>query len=82
MTEEHQQPDGQRDGFHVFKLKLSDERWFVNDLDVESESSAEEELTRFLKASPTASRNRSPRRLDRQEAEFEGAIFHCSLAAF
>ncbi|MEZ6091667.1 MAG: hypothetical protein R3C05_27365 [Pirellulaceae bacterium] len=54
LDEEHKQPDGQRDGFLVFTLELTDEIWSVTDLDFESESSAEEELTRFLKANPRA----------------------------
>jgi serine/threonine protein kinase len=54
LEEEHKQPDGQRDGFLVFTLDLIDEKWLVSDLDLESESGAEEELKQFLKTSPGA----------------------------
>ncbi|MBL8817262.1 MAG: protein kinase [Planctomyces sp.] len=52
LDEEHKQPDGQRDGFMVFGLELTDDKWFVIDIDFESESGAEKELQRFLEANP------------------------------
>ncbi len=52
LDEEHKQPNGQRDGFMVFRLELTDDKWFVIDVDFESESGAERELKRFLDANP------------------------------
>jgi|GEM_PF-2581941 len=54
LDEDHKQPDGQRDGFMVFTLELIDDHWLVIDLDIESESGADQELSRFLKANPDA----------------------------
>ena len=52
LEEEHKQPNGQRDGFMVLTLELMDDKWFVIDIDFESESGAEKELKRFLEANP------------------------------
>ncbi len=46
------QPDGQRDGFMVLTLTMSEEGWLVTDIDFESEESAEDELKRFREANP------------------------------
>ncbi|MEZ6126902.1 MAG: protein kinase [Planctomycetaceae bacterium] len=54
LNEEHKQPDGQRDGFLVFTLKLIDKKWLITDIDFETESGAEEELKRFLEANPNS----------------------------
>ena len=54
LEEEHKQPNGQRDGFMVFTLELTDGKWFVNDIDFESEAGAEKELKRFLEANPNS----------------------------
>lgn len=43
---------GQRDGFMVFTLELTDDQWLVIDIDFESESGAEKKLKRFLEANP------------------------------
>ena len=48
------QPDGQRDGFLVLTLTMSDEGWSVTDIDFESEEGAEDELKRFREANPSA----------------------------
>lgn len=48
------QPDGQRDGFLVLTLTMSDEGWLVTDIDFESEEGAEDELKRFREANPSA----------------------------
>ena len=48
------QPDGQRDGFMVLTLTMSDEGWLVTDIDFESEEGAEDELKRFREANPSA----------------------------
>jgi hypothetical protein len=50
LDEEHKNPDGQRDGFLVFRLEFTDDKWLVIDIDFETESGAEKELNRFLKA--------------------------------
>ncbi len=52
LDEKHKNPDGRRDGFMVFTLELTDEKWFVIDIDFETELGAEKELNRFLKANP------------------------------
>ena len=52
LDEEHKTPDGRRDGFMVFALELTDDKWLVTDIDFESESGAEKELNEFLKANP------------------------------
>jgi uncharacterized protein (TIGR03067 family) len=54
LDEKHKNPDGQRDGFMVFTLELTDERWFVIDIDFETESGAEKELKKFLEANPNS----------------------------
>ena len=54
LEEEHKNPDGRRDGFMVFTLELTDEKWFVIDIDFETESGAEKELNKFLKANPNS----------------------------
>ncbi len=54
LDEEHKNPDGRRDGFMVFTLELSDDKWFVIDIDFETESGAEKELNKFLKANPNS----------------------------
>jgi serine/threonine protein kinase len=54
LDEEHKQPNGQRDGFMVFRLELTNNKWFVIDIDFDSESSAEKELKRFLEANPNS----------------------------
>lgn len=46
------QPDGERDGFLVLTLTMSEEGWFVTDIDFESEEGADDELKKFLKANP------------------------------
>ena len=46
------QPDGQRDGFLLLTLTMSDEGWFVTDIDFESEEGADDELKKFLEANP------------------------------
>ena len=51
---EEKQPDGQRDGFMVLTLTMSDEGWFVTDIDFESEEGADRELERFLEDYPNA----------------------------
>ena len=48
------QPDGQRDGFLVLTLTMSEEDWWVTDIDFESEDGAEDELKRFREANPSA----------------------------
>ncbi len=45
-------PSGQRDGFLVFTLSMSETGWFVTDIDLESEKSADRELKKFLEANP------------------------------
>ncbi len=52
LDEEHKNPDGRRDGFLVFTLEFTDEKWFVIDIDFETESEAEKELNKFRKANP------------------------------
>ncbi len=52
LEADHKQPNGQRDGFMVFKLELTDKNWLVTDIDLESESGADKELERFLQANP------------------------------
>jgi uncharacterized protein (TIGR03067 family) len=54
LDEEHKQPDGRRDGSMVFVLELTDDKWFVIDIDFETESGAEKELKRFLEANPNS----------------------------
>lgn len=54
LGEEHKNPDGRRDGFMVFTLEFTDDKWFVIDVDFESESGAEKELNKFLKANPNS----------------------------
>jgi uncharacterized protein (TIGR03067 family) len=54
LDEEHKQPDGQRDGFMVFTLELTDGKWLVIDIDFESEVGSEKELKRFLEANPNS----------------------------
>jgi hypothetical protein len=54
LGEEHKNPDGRRDGFMVFTLEFIDEEWFVFDIDFETESGAEKELNKFLKANPNS----------------------------
>ena len=54
LDEDHKQPNGQRDGFMVFTLELTDDKWFVIDIDFESESGGEKELKRFLDANPNS----------------------------
>lgn len=54
LEEEHKNPDGRRDGFMVFTLELTDERWFVIDIDFETESGAEKKLNKFLEAHPNS----------------------------
>ncbi len=48
--EGYKQPDGQRDGFLVFTLEFTGDKWFVIEFDFESESGAEKELKRFQEA--------------------------------
>ncbi len=38
----------------VFTLELSDDKWFVIDIDFQTESGAEKELNKFLKANPNS----------------------------
>jgi len=52
LDEEHQNPDGQRDGFMVFTLESKDGNWLVIDIDFELASGSEKELKRFLEANP------------------------------
>lgn len=52
LEADHKQPNGQRDGFMVFTLELTDKNWLVTDIDLESESGADKELERFLQANP------------------------------
>ena len=54
LDEEHKNPDGRRDGYLVFTLEFTDDKWFVIDIDFESESGAEKELNKFLKANPSS----------------------------
>lgn len=54
LDEEHKNPDGRRDGFLVFTLEFTDEKWFVIDIDFETDARAEEELNKFLKANPNS----------------------------
>jgi hypothetical protein len=54
LAEDHKQPDGQRDGFMVFTLELTDEKWLVGDIDFETEAGADEELEKFIKANPNS----------------------------
>jgi serine/threonine protein kinase len=54
LDADHQQPNGERDGFMVFTLELTDENWFVVDIDFESAAGAEKELKRFLEANHAA----------------------------
>ena len=54
LEEEHKNPDGRRDGFMVFTLELTDERWFVIDIDFETKSGAEKKLKKFLEANPNS----------------------------
>ena len=54
LEEKHKNPDGRRDGFLVFTLELTDEKWFVIDIDFQTESGAEKELNKFLKANPNS----------------------------
>lgn len=51
---EHKNPDGRRDGFMVFRLELTDDKWFVIDIDFESEIGAKKELNEFLKSNPNS----------------------------
>ncbi len=48
------QPDGQRDGFLVLTLTMSEGDWWVTDIDFESEEGAEDELKNFREAHPNA----------------------------
>lgn len=41
LDEEHKNPDGRRDGFMVFTLELTNDKWFVIDIDFETDSGAE-----------------------------------------
>ncbi len=54
LGEEHKNPDGRRDGFIVFTLELSDDKWFVIDIDIKTESGAEKELNEFLRSNPNS----------------------------
>ena len=54
LEEEHKDPDGRRDGFMVFTLEFTDDKWLVIDIDFETESGAEKELNKFLKANPNS----------------------------
>ena len=54
LDEEHKNPDGRRDGFLVLTLDLSDDKWFVIDIDFESESGAEMERKKFIQANPNS----------------------------
>jgi hypothetical protein len=54
LDEKHKTPDGRRDGFMVFTLELTDEKWFVIDIDFETESGAEKKLKKFLEANPNS----------------------------
>lgn len=54
LDEEHKNPDGRRDGFTVFTLELTDDKWLVTDIDFETESGVEKELNEFLKANPNS----------------------------
>lgn len=54
LDEDHQQPNGDRDGYLVFTLELIDGVWLVKDIDFETQSGAEKELQRFLTANPNS----------------------------
>ncbi len=54
LDEEHKNPDGRRDGFMVFSLELTDDKWLVIDIDFETESGAEKELKKFIQANPNS----------------------------
>lgn len=54
LDEEHKQPDGQREGFMVFRLEQNDDKWFVIDIDFETESGAAKELKKFIQANPNS----------------------------
>ena len=54
LDEERKNPDGRRDGFLVFTLEFTDDKWFVIDIDFETESGTEKELNKFLKANPNS----------------------------
>ncbi len=54
LDKEHKNPDGRRDGFMVFTLELTDDKWFVIDINFESESGAEKELKKFIQANPNS----------------------------
>ncbi len=54
LDEEHKNPGGRRDGFMVLTLEFTDEKWFVIDIDFQTESGAEKELNKFLKANPNS----------------------------
>ncbi len=54
LDEEHKNPDGRRNGFLVFTLELTDDKWIVSDIDFETDSGAEEELKQFLEVNPNS----------------------------
>ncbi len=56
VTLTRKQPNGQRDGCLGLTLTLSEEGWFVTDIDFESEESTEDELKRFIEGNPNAVR--------------------------
>ncbi len=54
LDEEHKQPDGRRDGFMVFTLEFTEDKWSVSDIDFETDSGAEKQLNKFLQANPNS----------------------------
>lgn len=54
VDKDHKQPDSQSNDFMVVTFESADDKWFVIEIDFETESGAEKELNKFLEANPNS----------------------------